>query len=161
MLVVCPRPLRIGGGLAEELSRSALALATPIPPPRPCLQGKPGSLLQPPSEQKHLLGVGELGSGSDPRGLLRHSCVEPPKLGLPQLDLVVGVQWHLWTECPGLGSDFPGGHEVGGGRAGENGGVELQLGEVEGRGLECGREGAGLKRGVMLTLRNRLALQSK
>lgn len=136
-------------------------LPWPWPPHPPTLQGQPGSLLQPPLEQKHLLGVGELGSGSDPRGLLWHSCVEPPKLGLPQLDMAVGVQWHLWTECPGLGSDFPGGHKVGGGRAGENWGVELQLGGVEGQGLECGREGAGLKRGVVLTLRNRLALKSK
>ena len=125
-------------------------------PPGPARQPPPASLGTEASSWGRRVGV-----GSDPRGLLQHSSVEPPRLGLPQLDVVMGVQWHLWTECPGPGSDFPGGRKVGGGRAGENWGVELQLGGVEGRGLECGREGAGLKRGVMLTLRNRLALKSK
>ena len=71
--VVCPQPLRIRGGLAEELSRCALALA-----PTPTPQGRPGSLLQPPWEQKHLLGVGELGSGQTPEVYSSTLASSPP-----------------------------------------------------------------------------------
>lgn len=59
--VVCPRPLRIGGGPAEALSRSAL-----VPPIPPTLQGQPVASSSLPWNRSIFLGWESWGQGQTP-----------------------------------------------------------------------------------------------
>lgn len=78
MLVVCPRPLRIGGGLAEELSRSALALATPIPPPAPASKASPAASSSLPRNRSIFLGWESWGQGQTPEVYSGTLVLSPP-----------------------------------------------------------------------------------
>ena len=61
--VMCSRPLRIGGGPAEALSRSALALAPPIPRPSRASPAASSSL---PWNRSIFLGWESWGQGQTP-----------------------------------------------------------------------------------------------